>query len=688
MKPSRRSPFLRRPVFLIQPLESRLFLSATLVAPIPTQSIAVGSAASTIALGAFFNDPTVTGTAVLLQTPLGNIPLVLTDTQTPQTVANFLSYVTSGAYDNTIVHRSVPGFIIQSGGYTTAGTHIPTNGTIPGEHHQSNTTGTIAMALSNGPNSATSDWFINLADNPSLDGTSNTGPYTAFGNVVYNGMNVVKAIADLPIVNDDAQSNAWNTLPVLHGSNGATVLSELASNLVTINPEVLPGGLVYSAVSSDPGLVSATVDASGNLTLAPVNAGGTARITVTATDMGGHKVSSTFVANVADHSGTVAIGTGGAKSCTYTDASGAVVSLSLTGGGSAVLTFSGSNFSQTTTSSGTTVTGTGLNLSSLVTSATTTASVLTIAKHGGTGPLPVGSITTGPLKSLTASGVTLNGNLVSSSTIGTLALAGATNGTISATSITTITLAGSISDALTLSGPGQSFKGFKAAAIAGGTWTILGSAGSLTAGTISNWAAVFSQPLASLTDSGNFSGSLTAPSLGTVSIDGSANSAAFHLNGTGSDLRQFTVKGAFSSSSIDATGSIGAVTAAALLNSQLYAGVNALSNAGVLPGTASDFSSIASIGSVVLKGVPGAPAFVNSDVAAATLGALTLGTLQTASGGTPAGVAAEILKSLSATANKKFALKNVNASSNIASILTADGVTLGDLVISLLTPAP
>ena len=189
-----------------------------------------GQAPAPIPLGTYFKDPTVTGTAVVIHTPLGNIPLVLTDSQTPETVANFTNYITSGEYANTVIHRSVPGFIIQAGGYTTSGNHIATNGTIPGEHHESNTTGTIAMALSTGPDSATSEWFINLANNngttsglPNLDNTSDGGPFTAFGNVVYKGLKVADAIAKLPIVNDSAQSGAWDTIPVLSGSNGATV---------------------------------------------------------------------------------------------------------------------------------------------------------------------------------------------------------------------------------------------------------------------------------------------------------------------------------------------------------------------------------------------------------------------------------------------------------------------------------
>lgn len=279
-------------------LEARQLLSATVSSQIPTQSVTAGQTSAAISLGTYFNDPVVTGTAVVLTTPLGNVPLVLTDSETPKTVANFKEYITSGEYTNTIIHRSVPGFVIQGGGYTSSGSMIQSFGTIPGEHDESNSTGTIAMALSTGPNSATSEWFINLADNTELDNTSDGGPFTAFGSVVYNGMSVVDAIANLPVV-DDTQNGAWNTIPVQSGTNGATVSTEPASNLVTTDPEIIPGGLTYTASSSKPSLVTASINSSsGALTLTSVGGSGSASITVTATDMGGGTASSTFTVNV------------------------------------------------------------------------------------------------------------------------------------------------------------------------------------------------------------------------------------------------------------------------------------------------------------------------------------------------------------------------------------------------------
>ena len=122
------------------------------------------------------------------------ILLSLLPDDAPCTVNNFLNYIDAGAYDDSIVHRSVPNFVIQGGGFTHNGVafaDVPTDPAVVNEPGVSNLRGTIAMARSSGVNSATSQWFINLEDNLFLD-TSNEG-FTVFGNVV-SGMPVVDAI--------------------------------------------------------------------------------------------------------------------------------------------------------------------------------------------------------------------------------------------------------------------------------------------------------------------------------------------------------------------------------------------------------------------------------------------------------------------------------------------------------------
>ncbi|MEO1575834.1 MAG: peptidylprolyl isomerase [Pseudomonadota bacterium] len=153
------------------------------------------------ATAAIVTTPLANATVVEIQTVLGNIQVNLFDQDTPLTVANFLDYVNNGAYTNSIIHRSATNFVIQGGGFTYDGAlpfdAIPTNDPVLNEPVFSNVRGTIAMAkLAGEPNSATTQWFINLVDNPaSLDDQS--GGFSVFGVVMGDGMDVVDAIAAL-----------------------------------------------------------------------------------------------------------------------------------------------------------------------------------------------------------------------------------------------------------------------------------------------------------------------------------------------------------------------------------------------------------------------------------------------------------------------------------------------------------
>lgn len=145
--------------------------------------------------------PPVQATMVRVETPRGPVDIELMDQDAPLNVANFLSYVRSGAYDNTIVHRSMPGFVLQAGGYAFPSlAHIPTGAQVRNEFSasRSNLRGTVAMAkLENLPDSATSEWFVNLADNSkNLD--AQNGGFTVFGRVTATSMAVVDALAALP----------------------------------------------------------------------------------------------------------------------------------------------------------------------------------------------------------------------------------------------------------------------------------------------------------------------------------------------------------------------------------------------------------------------------------------------------------------------------------------------------------
>lgn len=139
---------------------------------------------------------------VVMETTLGEIQIELDLDRAPITTTNFLAYVDGGFYDGsdgagaTIFHRVLPGFVVQGGGLTV---DMATKGTMPAIVNESsnglqNVRGTLSMARTNDPNSATSQFFINVVDNPSLDEGDG---YAVFGRVI-EGMDIVDAIVAVP----------------------------------------------------------------------------------------------------------------------------------------------------------------------------------------------------------------------------------------------------------------------------------------------------------------------------------------------------------------------------------------------------------------------------------------------------------------------------------------------------------
>ena len=139
---------------------------------------------------------------VRLDTSLGTITLELAEDQAPKTVENFLGYVREGFYDGTIFHRVIDGFMIQGGGFTADFQQKETRPPIRNEADNGlkNQRGTIAMARTGDPHSATAQFFINVQDNPALDYRASTPQgwgYAVFGKVV-DGMDVVDQIRQVP----------------------------------------------------------------------------------------------------------------------------------------------------------------------------------------------------------------------------------------------------------------------------------------------------------------------------------------------------------------------------------------------------------------------------------------------------------------------------------------------------------
>ncbi|CAG1023062.1 Peptidyl-prolyl cis-trans isomerase B [Patescibacteria group bacterium] len=139
---------------------------------------------------------------VKLTTSLGDIVIELNDTQAPITVKNFLTYVNEGFYNGTIFHRIIPDFMAQGGGFDTDFNQKDTHDQIENEADNGlkNVRGSIAMARTNAPHSASSQFFINYKNNAFLDFTGKNASgwgYAVFGQVI-EGMDVVDKMADAP----------------------------------------------------------------------------------------------------------------------------------------------------------------------------------------------------------------------------------------------------------------------------------------------------------------------------------------------------------------------------------------------------------------------------------------------------------------------------------------------------------
>ena len=146
---------------------------------------------------------------VRLNTSQGDIVLELDATKAPRTVENFVQYVQSGHYDGTVFHRVIDGFMIQGGGFTADMTQKPTRAPIPLEaaNGLKNDRGTIAMARTANPHSATAQFFINVVNNDGLNAPRPDGHgYAVFGKVV-SGLDVVDKIKAAPVGNKGRHQN-------------------------------------------------------------------------------------------------------------------------------------------------------------------------------------------------------------------------------------------------------------------------------------------------------------------------------------------------------------------------------------------------------------------------------------------------------------------------------------------------
>ena len=140
-------------------------------------------------------------TMVTFETSMGDIVIEVDEAKAPKSAENFVNYVKSGHYDDTIFHRIIAGFVVQGGGYARGFARKPTEEPIQNEADNGlkNKRGTLSMARTSDPHSATSQFFINLNDNDFLDHTNKEDGwgYAVFGKVT-KGMDVVDAMAKIP----------------------------------------------------------------------------------------------------------------------------------------------------------------------------------------------------------------------------------------------------------------------------------------------------------------------------------------------------------------------------------------------------------------------------------------------------------------------------------------------------------
>ena len=150
------------------------------------------------------HNPQTTNPVVLIKTDRGPITAELFADKAPATVANFLQYATNYFYDGLIFHRVVAGFVIQTGGYTYDLVQKETRDPVVNESSNGlrNRRGTLAMARHADPDSATSQFYINLSNNTNLDMRGSTPGYTVFGQVT-DGMKIADQIGKVPVMQED-----------------------------------------------------------------------------------------------------------------------------------------------------------------------------------------------------------------------------------------------------------------------------------------------------------------------------------------------------------------------------------------------------------------------------------------------------------------------------------------------------
>lgn len=615
--------------FVIEQLESRTLLSATLVR---------------------------------LETTFGNIDIRLTDDVTPITVNNFLNYVNSGRYNSTFFYRN-SGAVLQGGGFTYPGfNRVPQDAMIMNEFQAGVTTnirGTIGMAKTSDPDSATSDYFINLTDNSSsFDDPANSGGFTTFGTVTAGTLGVVDTIAAVPVTH--VFQDPFDELPLQNYPGTGT---PTASNLIFVNRAEVLGQFTHSVTVGDGGATSVTfTDGDGTLTTVSLK-GGTGTIDF------GSEVFETTNKGKATLTGTNLF----LNNVNITNAAGAKLSIKAVGGNGSVdlndLTAAGSVSS---------VSGTTTNLTG------------TFTVNGDIAKIAFGSITGGDIvlngaglqPKVSVVGAISDSNITATGTIASLSAGSWTdsNGSsshLSAAAVSKLTIKGEMAADMTLSGSGVVLGKASVSNVTGGAWSVNDSASSIkTAVTAAGWTANFGGSV------GKFSGVLvsgvlTARSIGSIKAV-SISGATFYLTKTfdGTAALGKLSAASITNSTVRSTDLIGSIKANSIDGSFFSAGINFGDDS---IDTIADFVNNAMIASFKSS------SFNNSGVIAQNLGKIALGVTNDAA---PTlefyGVAADKIASLSTVMiDKKLGLKALDDPATVPGLISAQAVTLNNFEVQV-----
>jgi hypothetical protein len=368
---------------------------------------------------------------------------------------------------------------------------------------------------------------------------------------------------------------------------------------------------------------------------------------------------------------TVVTGAGAAKSILFTAGNGAQVQIVLAGSGTASIQLDGTNLTQSANARGLVINGSGISLTSISAQNTNGTSTLQIVTHGKH-TFSAGSINvTGALNGLIAPGVMLTGDLTTTAGVSQLQLAGANEGSISigaGKAASLVVKVGSVSDESLNSGT-------PIASITASQWiNTVGLGKTITAPQISK-----------LVITHDFSADITTASMASISIRGTLSNSMINLTTPltrATNLNSLSVGGAIQNVTLNSGNSLGTITAAQLENSQIYAGLVASPSA-PLPTVSEDFRNTSQIKAITLHHSASA-SFVNSDVASYFIGTVSLGGVNQSNGGTPFGLAAHQIKSVTIVdqaSGKAVRVSNPATTTTFQNALTAKGVTPGDFQV-------